>query len=268
MEPLQTLGELSEHVQIACDGEDVVEIGIFDIGDAATAHTAIRAASTVDTRRLKVWDCTVTDDLLLGFRHSAVEELSLWRGEIRGPGLAALATCVGLRELCLGDNRLDQSGHLRHLADLPSLERLDVSLSWCSDPGIEAISKSRSLRGLVAYHSEVGDSGLLALGREGRLTRINIGKCPRVTNVGVAALVGCQNLETLLVSQNPAIDDMVVDSLCSFRRLELLFVRGTSISKDGLDLLQQCLPATEFDEEVPDYLKQFVSEPVRRPLPQ
>jgi Leucine-rich repeat (LRR) protein len=88
--------------------------------------------------------------------------------------------CAVLQELDLCDSRVDSSS-IRHLAEIPALEVLNLSDNPLDD--VSALAGCRALRELCLRGTQVTDEGIVGLERIVTLEKLDLGFCHHLTNV-------------------------------------------------------------------------------------
>jgi Leucine-rich repeat (LRR) protein len=99
-----------------------------------------------------------------------------------------------------------------HIADLPDLEKLDLS------------------------HTRISDEGLLHLKSAPRISDLNLYYSEWITDQGMAAIRGWQHLKRLNV-RGTRISDATLEIVSHITGLEALDIANTSVTDNGLDYL-------------------------------
>ncbi|MBL7152354.1 MAG: hypothetical protein ISS79_01455 [Phycisphaerae bacterium] len=180
-------------------------------------------------------------------------------------GLAALKNFPALEYLDCGPRPIDAG--LKHLAQLPNLQRLRLRMGGIRGPGLAYLADMPRLDNLILWGSPLSDlhvryleglTGLkrltlwggdgpftdATLGSVGKLASleefhlINVG--PGFTEVGMERLRGLKNLKKIEYSGISAfnIDGAGMRHLCSLPSLESL--KGVWLFSDGLEALASC----------------------------
>ncbi|HYF00612.1 MAG TPA: hypothetical protein VEJ18_16950 [Planctomycetota bacterium] len=186
-----------------------------------------------------------------------------------------LEDLLTLKELRLGGHRASDNKHvfiegreLRHLAGLPSLEKLDLcEVDGLSDEAMAFVGKLTTLKELdlgdaaissaglrhlaglkqltrlqLGWTRDVGDAGLPLLAKLTKLEWLGLGGT-KVTDAGLPALASLPNLRELALP-GTAVTDRGIQSLAGCRQLSVLNL-GTSskVTPKGIDALRRALPA-------------------------
>ncbi len=186
---------------------------LLDLSESRNLSAAAlaRVGALQELRILYLNDAGITDADLKEIQNPALEELSLGRAYIQGPGLAALAGLKRLRTLNLLGTRIDDQA-IAHLEKLPLLENLNISRTGVGDEGMRTIARLPNLRRLVMTHL-------------------------RVSNRGIAALTTAPCLEDINLSFTET-DGAAVWSFTRLPRLKRLRVTGTGIGPVALRWLR------------------------------
>lgn len=101
--------------------------------------------------------------------------------------------------LILGCSELTGSGYSQ-LGEIVTLKKLDLSESKISDEALKSLSKLPLLTDLaLCYCHEISDSGLIYIGQITTLVNLNLSGCDKITNPGLNALIGLNNLKSLTI---------------------------------------------------------------------
>jgi serine/threonine protein kinase len=150
---------------------------------------------------------------------------------------AALAGKPGLKRLDLHDSSVSDE-FLAHLADLTSLEHLDLSSTLAATPskpritdaGLRHLAPMSRLRVLLLHGLPLTDAGLVHLQSLPRLERLQLG----ATRVGTGeGLRGLKHLKWLRLDSTP-ITDEALRHVAALTELEQLYLDGTAVSDMGL----------------------------------
>ena len=117
---------------------------------------------------------------------------------------------------------------------------LSVYGTACGDEFAREIAQVKSLRFLGLGKSNITDAGLPELARLTGLETLELQET-QVRSAGLAALKPLVNLKTLDLSQ-AAVDDSAVDVSRGFAGLQVLKIKGTQLSEQGLKSIQAKLP--------------------------
>ncbi len=131
-------------------------------------------------------------------RHcESVEQLTLPRARVTGPGLAALAKLPALRELVLMDRDIGPQG-LAALQLVPSLRRLELSGSAAAPTfvGLGALGQLEQLR---LHYLELDDQAAVEIGRLVALRDLDLAET-QISDVGMAHFAALVNLRVLVLS--------------------------------------------------------------------
>ncbi len=156
---------------------------------------------------------------------------------------------------------------LGKLASVENLRELSLTGHWLTDAHLAALRLPKSLRLLSLVSDVMTDDGLAFLARETELEELRIGgqrtiitddalkhvagltqlrsfsvNCARdITDAGMIHLGELVELRALRLATTRVSDERI-DDILRFRKLEMLDVRGTEISDEGIERLQAELP--------------------------
>jgi serine/threonine protein kinase len=134
---------------------------------------------------------------------------------------AILSRNNSLRHLTLGHQKLEES-QAREIGKISSLRELGFNFTDMNDASVRIIAEA--LPELELFH--IGYTGANS----------------RLTNTAVKSLSQLANLRDLSIRQNPTINDQCVEDLLKLKKLSVLWIDGTAISKSGYDRLKSQLP--------------------------
>lgn len=184
---------------------------------------------------------------------------------ISDAGFSALEALTGLQELEISSRRITGQGFAAVLA-MPELQSLWVYGVNVGDGAIDRLSELRKLRSLSLYLPRLENSiadvarKMQLIGQIFTLEKLEVSGVPQneetlskinhlpmlkslmVRDSGLrgrdlAGLVGLQNLESLHVGGNAAIDDELIEALSRLPKLKTLSVSSEGISEAGLRAL-------------------------------
>jgi len=124
---------------------------------------------------------------------------------------------------------------LVHLARLPGLQRLVLTLSQVTDAGMVHVAALGQLRQLYLSGTRVSDAGLLDLKPLSGLTSLALNGT-RVTDAGLAHLDAFRQLDTLFLGE-ANVTDAGLRHLASRVKLQWLDLKRTSVTSAGLSHL-------------------------------
>ena len=187
-------------------------------------------------RRVNLDSCPVGDGAARALSHLPdLESVTLADTDVGNDGVEALARgAKRLTHLDLGHALVDDDG-VEHLLLLKhTLRVLSLDSRLISDRGVKRIADLRSLESLDLFAADVTDAGVGAL-REMRALK-SLEMCGgRVTDVGVARVARfCENLETLNLGQNAAVTDAGAAAVAaSLKKLTALNLTGSGVTDAG-----------------------------------
>lgn len=169
---------------------------------------------------------------------SELEHLVIWGGPLTNDDLAPLAHLKGLKQLVLGEMRIDD-GVFVHLQHLPNLETL--ILAYTSNRGDMTSLTHLPLRDVRLEGCRfVGDTCAETLARIPTLRQLEL-HMTGLTDLGVAALAGLP-LETLWLG--PRVTDAAMETLSKMPTLRHLDICAHNVSDAGAKMLAS-LPRLE-----------------------
>jgi internalin A len=126
---------------------------------------------------------------------------------------------------------------LERIAAVKTVKRLDLSLTYVSDRGIERLKPLEQLEDLNLFAAEfITDAAVAFLRGHGRLQSLNL-RGTDVTDTSLAYLADLSQLKSLDISFTQ-ISDVGLEHLASLSRLEELELGGNKISGTGLHALK------------------------------
>ena len=158
--------------------------------------------------------------------------------------VASLTNHLQLRELDLRGTQLTSVGLSRLLhasAWHGSLRKLSLQEMKCSAKDLQPLRQFRALEELNLQGIPIGDD-TDAFTELPRMGHLNLQDCG-VTDVGASKLQGLQQLSYLSLTNCREVTDRSLPYLQTLRGLRYLYIRGTSLSSDGVRSLQAELPA-------------------------
>lgn len=130
------------------------------------------------------------------------------------------------------------------LANIPSLKRLDLSLTRISDRGLRAIKSSPAIEDLNLYFAEqITDEGASAVKSWKHLKHLNL-RGTKITDSTLEVLSGLPTLEWLDVGY-AQITDTGLDQLSTLSNLRSLAMGGNKLTDNALQFLHQ-LPQLQY----------------------
>jgi Leucine-rich repeat (LRR) protein len=139
-----------------------------------------------------------------------------------------------IKQITLGSHFSDQ--HARHLADLFSLQQLDLSHRSITDQSLEYVRRLSRLRELDLAGTPITDAGFLRLASLHDIRRLDASSTG-ITDVGLEILHEFPHLESLRL-YDTAITDAGLSCVSGCRHLQRLDLSRTRVSDAGLDHLQ------------------------------
>jgi hypothetical protein len=205
-------------------------------------------------RHLKA--CPRLKELTLGYRAITADELghlaewkslkklTLIHAQLDDSALAALAKLPTVEEVELEDCGLTDE-RLKHLAPSPRLTTLTLSRNEIDGPGVAHLAKLR-LETLGLEFNNVSDSSLQHLTQLTSVEDLRLAYCRGITDRGIQSgvLQGMSHLKRLNLRGLKQITDASLNDLVRFSHLEHIGIRETSISRNGVQRMQQAMPKT------------------------
>lgn len=126
---------------------------------------------------------------------------------------------------------------IERLSEVTTLKRLDLSLTYVSDRGLEHVKRLAQLEDLNLYAAEfITDAALAYLRGHRQLQRLNL-RGTDVTDTSLAFIAALPNLKALDISFTQ-ITDVGLEHLAALAALEELNLGGNKISGVGLHVLK------------------------------
>lgn len=145
----------------------------------------------------------------------SLESLDVGFAQVTDIGLNNLSTLFNLKELAIGGNKLTDNGLLA-LRQMPGLTSLDLSGSQRTDSGLWSISITESgldtvstlveLRHLRLNGTAISSRGLEKLKALGKLERLDLQACSRITDDAVPVLSAMRSLRLVDVTDTQMTD--------------------------------------------------------------
>lgn len=175
---------------------------------------------------------------------ASLRTINLVMGQISAEGFAALAQRKNLRELGFrGISAKSRPSGIAVLAELPELERLDLSFGPINDDELASFARATTLRWLSLESTAVGDAGVLPIAT--RLTALEYVSLmfTKVTDTSVEALAKLPRLRWLRLS-GTHVTPKVLDALTRSTTLEVLELPATARGP-GVDACRAAHPKVE-----------------------
>ena len=135
---------------------------------------------------------------------------------------------------------------LRHLAELPDLTFLDLSLTHITDQGMNEIKNLKSITELNLYYTEyVTDEGVAAIKDWKKLRRLNL-HGTKLSDAGLEHIAAVSTLESLNVGST-LMTDVGLERLTALTHLKELTMGGNELGDAGLQALRQMHGLTYLD---------------------
>lgn len=180
-----------------------------------------------------------------------IVELNLYYAEqITDEGMAALKGWRKLRRLNLRGTKITDTT-LEHLANVTTLEALDVGFAQITDVGLDRLTPLTQLRELVLSGNKLTDTGLQALRQLPGLTALSLGGSQRtdsglwtisLTELGLDAITALKELRALRLDGMP-VTARWLEKLKALTKLERLSLQGCKRVGDDAALLLASWPA-------------------------
>ena len=188
------------------------------------------------------------DDIarLLGDRASSpdsrsLRSITLAQSQLSADGIRALTKrkklrAIGLRAMSSPKAAgMAVGSGLSALADLPELERLDLSYGPVTDDDLAAFSSAKALRWLMLESTKVGNAGLAHFAGSPDLEHIDA----NLTNVGDAALEALAALRYVRVISlvQTSVSDRGAAALARMKSLREIRLGATKVTDTGVEAL-------------------------------
>lgn len=153
-------------------------------------------------------------------------------------GLKALATLPRLRHLRLSGPFTDQG--LAYLATAPSIKAMWLETPRATEDGLRHLSQIPSLERLtVPWLDLITHRSMVFLRAMPRLKALGVGDASN-SDAGLVALTSLSNLEVLALKGGPALTDNGLTSLAAMPKLRALEIYHNRITEQGLASLAAC----------------------------
>ena len=176
------------------------------------------------------------------FYRNVVEVSLQYNRQLTDDDLAQVNRLDHLRRLDLSLTAIGDEG-LRHLGTLPRLESLDLGSTDVSNDGLKYLDGAPALVALGLSFTGIDDEGVTHLvDTHARLSRLDLSSTA-TSDVGVAALARCQQLDTLILCDTD-VTSAGLAKLAQLPRLRVVALNNTAIDDEALTALA-ALPALE-----------------------
>lgn len=187
---------------------------------------------------------TANDDTLKHFTHlSKIRRLLFSGTDVTDACLKYLASLKDLNHITAGSTLMKGSG-LAYLAELPALERLELSCSNFRDCKFAKIPTFKKLKLFTASTCELNDGACEFIGRQLLLEDIDISK-NKITDAGIARLVGLKKLRTLNLCDT-LVTPKCLTSLSKMPSLLRLTLLLGQLPPASVTMMQKALPKCHF----------------------
>lgn len=207
-----------------------------------------------------------------------IVELNLYYAEqITDEGMAAVKGWKKLKRINLRGTKVTDTT-LEHLANVTTLEAIDVGFAQITDVGLDRLAPLVNLKELVISGNKLTDNGLQALRQFPGLTHLSLGGSQRtdsglwtisLTEQGLDAITTLKELRELRLDGMPVtarwleklktldklerlslqgckrVGDDAAPLLATWSALRVLDVKGTAVTEKGLAELRRAKPKTQ-----------------------
>lgn len=166
-------------------------------------------------------------------------------------GLRALATLPKLRHLRLSGPFTDQG--LAYLATAPSIKAMWLETLQATEEGLRHLSQIPSLERLtVPWLDLITHRSMVFLRAMPKLKALGVGDASN-SDAGLAALASLSNLEVLALKGSPALTDNGLIALSALPKLRALEIYHSRITEQGIASLAACkkLDSVQIKSSVP-----------------
>lgn len=125
----------------------------------------------------------------------------------------------------------DTVGSVVHVAELPDLEKVNLSSTNVGDDGLAHLAKLSQLKELGLTNTKVTDKGLEHLAGLTNLTVLSLNGCD-VTDAGLVHLKNLKELKQLHLNETK-VSDAGLTHLADLDKLESLLLFGTPVTSSG-----------------------------------
>ena len=207
---------------------DLPNLGFLGCQDKLCDDEAMRQIAAIPRLRMLMGQGTVaSDDGFVELSRSKTIEYIWGRGcvNLHSRGFQALADMPSLKGLAVSCKGVDEAG-LSSLPSFPALRGLmpmdvpdagfrhigrceNLEELWCmycrdtGDPATEHIASLSKLKTYYAGATQITDRSLELLGQMSSLESMEFYECSRITNAGVARLVGMPRLKEITIGGSP-----------------------------------------------------------------
>lgn len=177
-------------------------------------------------------------------RFSSLRQLDLDNAGLTSAIAAHLPRLSSLQYLALTGIEEIGDEAMTAVAELPHLEFIRVSVTGVTDAGFKLLSKSTSIKGVVAGRTRITDSGFAALTRLADLRALSVYATapefrgdepnPSISDMGVSHLESCRDLEHLDISGSQVTDGGLERIAADCPKLRRLMLDYSAITTQGL----------------------------------
>ena len=162
-----------------------------------------------------------------------LEDLDVSGCDISDAGMKAIATLRGLKVLNISANMLSDVG-MKDVAKLDQLQDLNASgmllnglgQNEPTDMAIKELGRLKQLRKLDLSNTQIGDLSMADFAKLPQLQELRVGH--QVTDAGVTAFAGHNQLQVLALINNTKLTDAVIPTLVTMPGLRELQLTGAS----------------------------------------
>lgn len=203
-----------------------------------------------DLKQLReVWvsNTKLTDAGMAGLKNlKGLKQLWVGINQINGQGLGYLQGLTQLEQLDVSNSNVNDKG-LAFIQKLPALKELNLERTKVSDACLAFIKAMPALEKLELYRNAISDKGVVQLAGKATLKELCIDRT-QVTDACMPAIAKLPNLEKLHLDYTGVTDAGLVH-LKTLQRLFWVTLKGTKVTRKGIDDLKGALPNADIDNE-------------------
>jgi Leucine-rich repeat (LRR) protein len=150
--------------------------------------------------------------------------------------VSAIARLKKLKELEFTKSDITDQDLLK-LNDLSELERISAEASYITGASLAKLTHMKNIREFYFQTDLIKPEYLFAFAGFPKLEALNLSS----TNMTgpLRTLAGCSNLKYLRLNYNHQLDDSCISSLLKLTKLQLLELKGTTVTVSGLEKLKR-----------------------------
>jgi hypothetical protein len=188
--------------------------------------------------------------MAIGANCQSLMEITLQgRSSLSALPVAFFESCSPKLQRFTSDSAVFETAHYKAISQrCPDLRELNVPGKWLDDEVLTALGAGCPLLELLQLpaNTAVTDTGFTTVARNGALTTLCIGNCPRVTGVGLITVVECCVRLEIVDLTGPEVTDTTLIALGQHcHKLRRLILRSTNVTHVGVKAIAAGCPLLE-----------------------